>query len=211
METLALLTEWLNLDLDRRSPIEIANVGRDGLAILFAKLGFTSGAEIGVEQGLYSETLCKANPDLRLHSIDAWKAYSGYRDHVSQEKLDNFYKITADRLAAYNCEIIRAYSLDAVKQFDDGSLDFVYIDGNHELPFVVNDIIEWSKKVRVGGIVAGHDYYKSSRFDTKNHVTYAVNAYVLSYRITPWFLLGTKDIISGQVRDHMRSWMWVKA
>ena len=211
MEALTYITEKYSLNLKQRSPIEIPNIGRDGLAILFAKLGYTKGAEIGVEQGLYAEMLCKANPDLRLYAIDAWRAYRGYRDHVSQDKLDNFYKATMYRLAPYDCEIIREFSMDAVKQTPDDSLDFVYIDGNHELPYVINDIIEWSKKVRKGGIVSGHDYYQSTRFDTKNHTVYAVDAYTRSYRITPWFLLGTKAKTPGMVRDTARSWMWVKA
>ena len=210
MSTLRLLADWLSLDLEAHSPIEIPNIGRDGLAVLFARLGYTKGAEIGVEQGLYAETLCKANPDLRLYAIDAWRAYRGYRDHVSQDKLDGFYRNTIQRLLPYDCEIIREFSVDAVKQTPDDSLDFVYIDGNHELPFVINDIIEWSKKVRRGGIVSGHDYYQSSRFDTKNHTVYAVDAYARSYRITPWFLLGTKSKEPGMVRDTARSWMWVK-
>ena len=48
--------------------------------------------------------------------------------------------------------------MDAVKDFADRSLDFVYIDANHEPQFVEEDIREWSKKVKVGGIVSGHDY-----------------------------------------------------
>ena len=92
--------------------------------------------------------------------MDAWQVYRGYRDHVTQEKLDNFYKATLYRLAPYDIEVIREFSLNAIAQISDNSLDFVYIDGNHELPYVINDIIEWSKKVRKGGIVSGHDYYQ---------------------------------------------------
>ena len=141
MEALTYITEKYSLNLKQRSPIEIPNIGRDRLAILFAKLGYTEGAEIGVEQGLYAETLCKASPDLHLFAIDAWQAYGGYRDHVSQDKLNNFYKATMYRLAPYDCEIIRAFSMEVAKQTPNGSLDFVYIDGNHELPYVINDII----------------------------------------------------------------------
>ena len=210
MNTLRLIADKYGLDLYRKSPIEIPNVGRDDLAALFAELGFTSGAEIGVEQGLYSETLCKVNPGLRLYSIDAWKAYKGYRDHVTQGKLDGFYQVTQERLSSYRVSLIRKFSVEALQDFNDGTLDFVYIDANHELPFVMFDIIEWSKKVRKDGIVAGHDYYKSTRFDTKNHVTYAVNAYVQSYRIHPWFLAGSKEKRLGETRDDSRSWMLVK-
>lgn len=207
--TLDFICNHYHLDPAARTPIEIPNVGRDDLAHLFGQLGFTRGAEIGTEQGVYAEVLCKANPGVMLYCVDAWQTYKGYRDHVSQEKLDCFYETTQRRLTPYAVEFIRAFSMDAVKQFEDKSLDFVYIDANHELPFAMFDLLEWSKKVRPGGIVAGHDYYQSTRQDTKNHVVYAVDAYVRSYRIKPWFLLGTKAKVDGEVREKSRSWFWV--
>lgn len=210
MNTLEIIAGKYNLDLTQRSPIEIPNVGRNGLAVLFNELDFKVGVEVGTEQGLYAEVLCKSNPDALLYCIDPWKHYTGYRDHVNQEKLDNFYEITKERVAKYNCRLMREFSLDAVTTFGSGSIDFVYIDGNHELPFVMNDLIEWSKCVKIGGIVAGHDYRENKSLDTHNHVIHAVNAYTGAYRISPWFLLGTKAIVPGQARDRPRSWMWVK-
>lgn len=214
MNTLQFLYETLKLrpyDLGDPLPIEIPNIGRDGLAILMGELGFTVGAEIGIERGLYSEVLCRENPGLRLYCIDSWKHYSGYRDHVSDGKLNRFYAETAIRLKPYNCELVKKFSIDAVEDFPDNALDFVYIDANHELPWVINDIIQWSRKVRPGGIVAGHDFRKSKRLDTRNHVVFAVQAYVQSYRIRPWFVLGTKEMKPGEVRDEARSWFWVKS
>jgi hypothetical protein len=38
--------------------------------------------------------------------------------------------------------------MDALNDFEDDSLDFVYIDGNHEFPYVAEDLFHWSKKVR---------------------------------------------------------------
>lgn len=212
MKSLDYILQKYSIDPDaRRMPIEIPNMGRESLAYLFAELGFEAGAEIGVEEGVYTETLCRANPQARIYGVDPWKAYRGYRDHVSQSKLEGFYEGTRKRLVPYdNYELIRKFSMEAVRDFDNESLDFVYIDGNHTLPFVINDIIEWSKKVKRGGIVSGHDYRKSKRLVTQNHVVYAVNCYTQSYRIHPWFLLGRKAKILGEVRDTARSWMWVK-
>jgi len=210
VNTLGYIVEKWSLNIDARSPIEIPNTGRSDLARLFGELGFTIGVEIGVEQGLFAEELCQGNPNGLVYGVDAWQAYSDYRDHVSQAKLDGFFEDTLARLSSYNWRPIRGFSMDAVNNFRNGALDWVYIDANHELPFVLNDIIEWSKKIRRGGIIAGHDYRKSVRADTRNHVVYAVNCYTQSYRIKPWFLLGTKKMVPGEVRDTARSWFWVK-
>ena len=191
----------------KQMPIVIPNYGRNQLAGLFCELGFIRGVEIGVKTGQYSEILCKANPDLRLHSIDPWRCYADCQ--IPQERLDGFKAAAQKRLAKYQyCEIIEKFSMDAVKYFSDASLDFVYIDGNHLFEYAVNDIAEWSKKVQSGGIVAGHDWAHYCRDTT--HVIEAVLGYTAAYRIRPWFILGNQAKEPGVIRDDIRSFMWVK-
>jgi hypothetical protein len=199
MDTLAYIAEKYKLDLTQRSPIQFG-LHRDQLAALYPELGFTVGAEIGVEQGLYSEVMCKANPNLHLYSVDAWTAYKGYRDHVSQEKLDGFYAATKERLAPYDCTIIKAFSHEASERIVNGSLDFVYIDGSHEFFQVTRDIFYWSPKVRKGGIIAGHDFKRDKGRDWVCHVKDVVQAWAYSHNINPWFVLRG---------DGNPSWMWV--
>lgn len=197
------LKKW-NIKPGLRHPIEIPSVGRYDLAKLFAELGFTKGAEIGVLFGRYSKILCEVNPKLKLFSIDPWLAYKEYKDLTTQDDFDNLYEQTKTALASFNCKIIRAKSMDAIKEFSDNSLDFVYIDGNHEFASETNDIYEWSKKVRPGGIISGHDYIRY-RLTSFSHSYEVVNAYTYAYRITPWF------VTSRSRGDPIRSWFWVKS
>lgn len=173
---------------------------RNNLAGLFSELGFRVGAEIGVERGLYSEVLCRTNPELKLYGIDPLEVYKGYREHVSQEKMDGFYEEVLERMKPFDFELIRKYSLDAVDLFKDGELDFVYIDGNHDFINTTNDIYHWSKKVRKGGIVAGHDYTRNKKKDYKCHVKDVVQAWTYAHDINPWF------ITAG---DKSPSWFWL--
>lgn len=143
-------------------PIELPQ-GREYLPTLFREMEYKVGAEIGVEQGVYTEQLATFGG--KIYAVDAWKAYKGYRDHVSQSKLDRFYEITKDRVKDLDVEVIKGYSMDVVKQFADNSLDFVYIDGNHDFKNVAMDLCEWYKKVRVGGIVSGHDWVRKKNWD----------------------------------------------
>jgi len=180
------------IDIDQRPPVEIPTMTRKHLCRLFRKLGFRRGAEIGVERGHYSACICKCNPGIELYSIDPWKAYGGYRDHVSQSKLDAFYGETKERLSVcknWGCKvhIVRKFSMEAVKDFEDGGLDFVYIDANHDFIHVAEDIWYWSKKVRKDGIVAGHDFVRRKGFIC--HVKDVVPAYCYSQGIRPWFVL----------------------
>jgi hypothetical protein len=210
MNTLDYIFNKYQIAHDQKSPIEIPNVGRESLAILFSELGFKVGAEIGVEAGIYSEAICIANPGVKLHCIDVWGAYPDYFDHVDNDTMALLYEEAKIRLSRYNTNLIRKFSMDALKDFDAESLDFVYIDANHMLPYVLDDIYYWDQKVKPGGIVSGHDYYHSRRTYTKCHVKYAVDCYTQSFRIDPWFILGSQEKVEGKIRDKERSWMWVK-
>lgn len=210
MDTLAYIIDKYSLEIRPKGPTEIPNTGRDDLPELFRELGYNRGAEIGVQRGLYSEVLCEGLPGADLFFVDAWKAYRGYREKVTQAHMDRFWEEAQQRLQPYACTIIQAFSMEAVQQFEDASLDFVYIDANHMIPWVIDDICAWRKKVRSGGIVAGHDYYASKRINTIIHVTYAVHCVIQSYRIHPWFVVGLRRELPGRTRDPSRSWFWVR-
>lgn len=184
-----------------RSPIEIPGTRHKELLVWFRELGFKSGVEIGVEGGIFSEEICQNNPQLTLHCVDPWKTYAGYIEHASQKELDSLYAETVNRLRPYNCQIIRGFSEDAHKLFENESLDFVYIDGNHEFLHVIQDIAYWTPKVKKGGIIAGHDFRRNSR-KYINDVKDAIPAYAYAKRINPWFVL--KEPVEAS------SWFWVK-
>ena len=86
---------------------------------------------------------------------------------------------------------------------------------------VIDDIADWSKKVRPGGIIAGHDYWNSAEGFGALHtnlgraITHltpaekvtvcqakdAALAWTQTNRIAPWFVTGEKDY---------PSFFWVK-
>lgn len=213
MNTLSYIMDKFNLSYTDRTmmPLEIPNFGRDQLGGLFKELGFKIGAEIGVCNGTYSKILLEAHPDLQLYGIDPFTVYKEYTDYRRKSTVDAYHAKAENDLAPYKDRytFIKKFSTDAVKDFEDNSLDFVYIDANHEFTYVADDIHLWSRKVRPGGIIAGHDYFKH-RGPSLCHVYQVVNGYTSAYRIKPWFVLGTKAVIPGEIRDSGRSFMWVK-
>jgi len=166
----------------------------------FAQLGFKTGAEIGVAKGRFSEVMCQKIPGLKLYCIDTWGVYPGNRRGGNTARHEANYAIAKDRLAKYDCQIIRKMSMEAVKEFEDGSLDFVFIDANHDYKYVLEDITEWSKKVRIGGIVSGHDYYNFHH----SGVIEAVLAYASNHLIKPY--LTSKN--NSPIRDERQPCYW---
>lgn len=167
-----------------RLPIEIPSLSRNELARIFAKLGFTKGALVGVWNGAYAKVLCKSNPRLTLFGID----------------INNRTDSTA---LPSNCRLVRSASQAAVRKVVDNSLDFVYLDTDADFSSATNDLKQWSKKIRRGGIIAGHDY-KRYRSSCSVRTYEAVHAYTQSQGISPWFVIGRQT-------DQIRSWFWTKA
>ena len=135
---------------------------RRHLAEMFYKKGFTKGAEIGVQWGKYSKVLCKENPKLELLSIDPYDfVYQDMRSHrYARETRFQSYRKAQRYLRNCNTKMIRKTSIDASIDISNEYLDFVYIDGSHQFDYVMTDIIIWGQKVKKGGIISGHDYYK---------------------------------------------------
>jgi hypothetical protein len=60
-----------------------------------------------------------------------------------------------------NYKLLRMKFSEAYDLFDDESLDFVYIDGYaHNGEEGGSTIFDWSKKVKIGGVISGDDYHK---------------------------------------------------
>jgi len=134
-------------------------------SIRFAKNHFKGKPIIAVEIGTYkghnAENILKELNVKKLYIIDPYEEYETYlisENHQTQKRLSNVERKAKKRLKKSQDKIIwvKKYSNDAVKDVPD-NIDFIYIDGNHEYEYVKKDIENYWKKVKKGGILAGHD------------------------------------------------------
>jgi hypothetical protein len=161
------------------------NRGRWGLAYMTADMGFRSGVEIGTLHGDSAEMWCTVNPQLHLTCIDP---YGDYRRRHTKSQQDAAFAATSKRLASFNVTMLREMSFAVAGQFQDESLDFLHIDGNHTFDGCAQDLICWVPKVRVGGLIVVHDYFSPNW----PGVTQSVDAYVNAHGIYPWYV--TPDV-----------------
>ena len=117
-------------------------------------------AEIGVAEGGFSFFLLDHWPGV-CYQVDPWQwqPTPGYTGHGTEDQ-DGRYLEILRKSKRYNGRSVpvRATSTEAVTRFKDGFFDFVYIDAIHTYECAKQDIALWFPKVRVGGILAGHDY-----------------------------------------------------
>lgn len=137
---------------------------RKEIPLLLNALNLTGeGAEIGVLRGEFSKIILEKWKGKRLYSVDAWKHFEeGYIDinNPEDDVHEQSYQTTCKTLLPFGerSKILRMTSKEASEEFEDGQLDFVYIDANHSYEFCLEDISLWYPKVKVGGMISGHDY-----------------------------------------------------
>lgn len=117
-----------------------------------------SAAFMGVE-------ILNSNKCIQFDCVDTWL---GSEEHIGSKEEINirddknwlFNEFKKNTLSiSTHINPVRKPSLDAVQLYKNRSLDFVFLDAAHDYENVKNDILSWYPKIKVGGWLAGHDYF----------------------------------------------------
>ena len=181
-----------NTDITRQNFCQIINTN-----------GYKIGVEIGVAKGDYSAYILSNSNLTKLYCIDPFVSGSsiGWYCNVG---------VTEARLSEFKerAVVIPKTSEDAVPAFENGSIDFIYIDGDHRAEAVKKDLNLWYPKLKIGGFFSGHDYYPGGQQDVVDQV----NLFCKTNNITELSLSslsGAEEHISGK-EGGARSWFFIK-
>jgi hypothetical protein len=180
--------------------------------MIIDRMGYKVAAEIGVDKGGFSYHLLSKSGLEKLYCIDCWMDDFG-SDHKPEEYDpigDNRMKEAMKTLSEFGdrAVFIKAMSSEASAQIPDESLDFVYIDGAHNLSGIYTDIYTWIHKVKFGGLMGGHDFkdgpnsgikdywgnqlpYKIETVVTDFCQEYGLKLHVVGGRIKSWWFINT--------------------
>lgn len=165
-------------------PFERLGVPRGGQGLI--------GIEIGVAGGEHALSLLTTLDIKKLYLIDPYEMYESYTEGLNHYGLDQ--KSLGDSegaakklLAPYSKKLvwIKKLSSEAVDEIIE-VVDFVYIDGNHQEEFVIEDIENYYPLIREGGVIGGHDFYNGFQREhdgVVNAVTSFVSESTLKLRI----------------------------
>lgn len=130
---------------------------------------WTLGAELGVHTGVNFKYLIQNCENLSLVGVDL---YEPQPDNDGPEKWtpgengwewahNKHYQDIMNFCSRYpsRTKIIKDYTTEAAKLYEDGEFDFVFIDADHGYEGCLRDIKAWEPKVRAGGVVFGHDIH----------------------------------------------------
>lgn len=174
---------------------------RDMLGYWLNERGLTgSGIEIGSAAGQFATRILSTWKGKMLYLVDPWEKQAGnaYLEHTNEtapfrEWLAACVHLSQQDERAY---LLKMTSAEAAQKFTTDSLDFVYIDGNHDYGHVMEDLDLWYARVKPGGLVGGHDCYNNREngaacdvFDALRRWTTERN---IVYTVTPctswWFI-----------------------
>jgi len=114
--------------------------------------------EIGSYMGESTMMFASSGIFKKIYAIDP---------HDGDEKFNKKYNITWDWVKTQyqintrhfkNISLISDYSYNVDYLFDDNSIDFIYIDGNHSYESVKKDLKLYLPKIKNNCVIAGHDY-----------------------------------------------------
>lgn len=130
-----------------------------------------TAVEVGTYKGNFAEVMISRLKPETFHAVDPLRLFPGMvsfpgQEFKQQESLDRLANVVSKKMEKYGHNLIRETSEVASEQFEDESVDVVYIDGDHTYEGCKADISYWWPKIKPGSILCGHDYQHM-----KNRVT----------------------------------------
>lgn len=151
---------------------------REDLPKFLNKLNLTTkGVELGSFKGEFAKTILSGWKG-KLFMVDVWRPMSDeeYDDISNHKNHIDAYSIAMDNIKGFETRgfMLRMDGSEASKLFADESLDFVYIDANHTYEAVKEDLNNWYRKVKSGGLIMGHDYLPDYFYEGKEEKNQAL-------------------------------------
>lgn len=146
---------WFSYDYIYKDIVEQSNDNS-----LFVEIGSFKGRSTA----FMATEIANSGKKIKFDCIDPMKLLSHYAKSAEEKpevfegyNEEDFHKRLETVKDYYNLKAMT--SDEAVHLYEDGSIDFLLIDGDHEYEAVKKDILNWLPKMRPGGLIAGDDAY----------------------------------------------------
>jgi hypothetical protein len=127
-------------------------------------------AEVGIGYGSHAKHVLKNTNIEKLYLIDPVTKYDNdyFSDDIMSKEAEipgnNFNELfdLINKELSFKKEVVTFLRKPSISvrndEIEDGALDCVFVDANHEYKNVLDDLIFWWKKIRIGGQMLGDDY-----------------------------------------------------
>lgn len=131
----------------------------EGIPSLLQEKSNLVGIEIGVDYGTTSVHLLSSLPNSVLYGIDPYITYNDWYGSEVNDR-ERVLSIMTERTSVFGNRFVhvRKTSDDALRMFEDQSMDFIFVDGLHTYEQVLKDCQNYWPKLKRGGLFCGHDF-----------------------------------------------------
>jgi len=140
---------WIGDETTRLFDIAINNINDSAIFV-----------EIGTYRGKSSiclyDKIIESGKNITLYTIDNFSQSLPHDDIDTDNK-----SIFIENKGTRNINLIENDWMDTLDDFDDGSIDFLFIDVNEMDESLLNLLNLWIPKIKPNGIISGHDYHWS--------------------------------------------------
>ena len=124
------------------------------------------GSFLGRSTHYLATSLMNANKEqVKIYCVDT---FEGSSEHTNLKIPKDFFSIFKENLKFFiGREMViplqgRSDSSQILEKFDDGSVDYIMVDGAHEHEPVLDDIENWWPKLKPEGVMFGDDFQLDS-------------------------------------------------
>ncbi len=123
--------------------------------IRYLEIGAFFGANLLSVANTYGK-----HAESKLYCVDPWEDYNDYPEYKGRQEstYSTFLENVENSGVKERIVINRGYSNIEVPTFEDEFFDMIYIDGNHEPEYVLEDAVLCFRKLKRGGIMIFDDY-----------------------------------------------------
>ncbi|MFT3920928.1 MAG: class I SAM-dependent methyltransferase [Myxococcales bacterium] len=138
-------------------------------------------AEVRVFKGRFSRRILDLDivGPQRLHLIDPWvhQELPLWKERNDENHLDFLIEVQGSlqlKIASRRVIVHQGFSLDVLELFPDHCFDWVYLDGDHRYEKVRAEQTLCDRKVKLNGLILGHDYIKPELYPPSHHARLGV-------------------------------------
>ncbi len=123
------------------------------------------GCWFGLSTTIMAKYIQESGKNIKFYTVDIFKGsdYSEYLintmgKYTGEEQWSEYSNYIREQGVEPYIQTLKMTSVEASELFEDKSIDFVFIDGDHNYEAIKKDIESWLPKIKTGGVMAGHDY-----------------------------------------------------
>jgi predicted O-methyltransferase YrrM len=116
--------------------------------------------EIGTFEGDFANFLSSIFPESKITTVDLpsdHPIFINTYNRSNKKNYDFFLKKRKKNLNKSNIDFLEINSSNLKKKFEDNYFDIIWIDGDHKMPQIKNDILTSIQLVKINGVIACDD------------------------------------------------------